>query len=71
MNKIIGKRRIFNIFGSKSTSKSVLISSDTQLKIDRYRGNTEDFLDNVNKYEQYLEDVEECSVNLDDKDFVV
>lgn len=70
MNKFVGKRRIFNIFASKSTSKSVLISQDTQLKIDRYRGNTEDFLDSVNKYEEYLEDVE-CSANLDDKDFVV
>ena len=52
--KVFTTTRSFFNFGKKA-SKAVLFDGDTQLKIDRYRGQTEDFLQNVSKYEEYLD----------------
>ena len=50
------KRQFF--FNFRKDSKAVLIDSDTALKIDRYRGQTDDFLQNIDKYElEYLDDM--------------
>ena len=54
--KVFRTTRSFFNFGKKS-SKAVLFDGDTQLKIDRYRGETEDFLQNVSKYEEYLDGI--------------
>ena len=54
----IPKRQIFGIFGKKKTEVVLpkLVDSEQMLTIDRYRGRLDDFLQNTDQYERYLDE---------------